>query len=277
MIERQPLLELSSTSLGMHRALQCFEGERCSFTISVTNIGCKTINLVSIAIKEKTALNPNQEESAAEVYEKSVYSDAINSCWIEEDAQETFFSPQTSSGISSYSKNGTLLPFNSRDALDPNESKTYKLGVYGKKHCTGVTVQFEYSSMAEDDPVFYTRDLVVPILITVGYPLSLRNIDYLAFSSHQEITINCPEDELKSTLSEQMVSDLAEPRLSSAVGPSFSSNYDSDYFLFTFDVSNEWIEPFKITFETYDGCINLTQTTNLLVPNQLRRLLYTQE
>jgi Transport protein Trs120 or TRAPPC9, TRAPP II complex subunit len=190
------------------------------------------------------------DERAIHIYETHVYRKTINACWVESEVTAPL---ECYNGLlSNYSSVGPKEPLQVYESLLPNEQKKFTMGVFGKRYCTGVTLQIQYGSVDEAATSFFTRDLLVPVLITVGCPLSLLNTDFLQFTSHGEV-IKSLEDELKVDATTENSSDFPEPRLSNAVGPNISSDYATEYFLFTFDVVNEWIEPFKVTFEVYDG------------------------
>lgn len=176
----QPFLELQSTSLGIHRAIQCFQGEKTKFTITVKNIGVVPINIISISFKEQQIPSIQQdadEQSPAYIYEKLIYEKNINACQIENIEED---------GIIIHDKSSGVLPvYQTRTVIERNEIKTFNIGVFGKNNVSGVTVHMQYGSIGNeegDNGNFFTRDLYVPILITVGAPLIIRNTDFLVFS-----------------------------------------------------------------------------------------------
>lgn len=77
------------------------------------------------------------------------------------------------------------------------------------------------------------------------HALSFRNTDVLhAIKSddNNNSLVAVPE----RTVSVEEI--MLNPRLSTTSNPGFD-----DSFLFTFDLHNEWDEPFKITFDIYNG------------------------
>jgi hypothetical protein len=151
--------------------------------------------------------------------------------------------------IRKYTAIGKQKPHQVHGDLKPGEKRILKINAYGKLNwysfliSTGATVTIQYGSVEPNsaESVFYTRTLAVPILITIGRPLHLRNADYLLVT-HESENMSDPEKIQEHSTIERRMSELPKLPLSSK----------SSYFFLTFDLSNTWNEPFDVSFQLYD-------------------------
>lgn len=129
-----------------------------------------------------------------------------------------------------------------------------------------------YGSIGEDQKeVFFTRELVIPFLLTVVDALQFRNADILYYTNSSN---NEPVDALltpndRSISVEEM---MMNPRLSTSV----EADGDTNSFLLTFDIRNEWDEPFKVTFDIFESEEDTTpksSSTTILHANVTKRII----
>jgi hypothetical protein len=97
------------------------------------------------------------------------------------------------------------------------------------------------------DGSFYTREINIPFLLTVVHALSFRNVDVLN-------SIQSRQDDVRSPIA---VAERASSVEDIMLNPRFSSTKNStesreNMFLLTFDIYNEWDEPFKVVFEIFN-------------------------
>ncbi|KAJ3259683.1 hypothetical protein HK103_001944 [Boothiomyces macroporosus] len=174
--------------------------------------------------------------------------------------------------ISHMTKVGHSEPVRLKILIAPGEQHTIHLGVFGKKDCTGGTIRLSYGSIGEDQKeVFFTRELVIPFLLTVVDALQFRNADILYYTNSSN---NEPVDALltpndRSISVEEM---MMNPRLSTSV----EADGDTNSFLLTFDIRNEWDEPFKVTFDIFESEEDTTpksSSTTILHANVTKRII----
>ncbi|KAL5039848.1 hypothetical protein BDV3_003227 [Batrachochytrium dendrobatidis] len=302
----QPMLEVFSTSLGGHYARMLFEGERSTFKTIVKNIGSIPITYIQVNISEQTDTVDNTMESLPgflDAYEQDIHNKSLRSCWFEsytiietadqvnvgdsvKDSKAAGLYSQTARALKpSESIYGVLGHFTTDTRmlsqrldidLKPGQFLELVFGIYGKRNCTGVNVQFEYahvdltpssqSTTTVPDVHFYTRLVVMPVLLTVRPVITVHNVDFLLHSHNElsaaQVLVGSPVDPVAvpNELEDQAHSRAAsvgdmmtEPRLADAV---MDAMQDDDQvrmlFVMTFDVHNKWNEPFHLNFDLYE-------------------------
>jgi Transport protein Trs120 or TRAPPC9, TRAPP II complex subunit len=206
-------------------------------------------------IIDSTVANNETDESPfeTEVYQKSIrafyplsavsFPDSITS---------------NTGAISQMTHVGGLEPTKLDIELNPGEQVVVKLGVFGKRNCTGSQVQLSYGYVTNLEESFYTRELCIPFLLTVVQSLSFRNVDLLHYAdSHKAGEKPSVMAVTERSLSVEEI--MMNPRLSTGL------MHDSDSkntFLLTFDFRNEWDEPFKVTFDIFDDPVSLNPTSS---------------
>ncbi|KAH6576807.1 hypothetical protein BASA62_001258 [Batrachochytrium salamandrivorans] len=160
--------------------------------------------------------------------------------------------------------------------LQPGEYLELVFGVYGKRNCTGADLQFEYacvdaphsavSDSPPSDPHFYTRLLIMPVLLTIQPVLTVHNVDFLLHSQDElaaaQVVVGSPGTEDWNANSSQDIDnstmlafgDMA-PEICQ-VDAVMDAVTDNDQvrlsFVLTFDVHNSWNEPFYLKFDLYE-------------------------
>ncbi|KAJ3095829.1 hypothetical protein HDU97_006470 [Phlyctochytrium planicorne] len=285
-IQQQPILQVNRSHRIDLGALMVFEGERTQFSLDLENIGQVPINFIRISFIEKFSADvpiPPTEgvEEAEVVFERDVYQNSLRAFWVEhdEDAKNPLFATQ------SVMKIGPSVPEIKTVNLAPGEKTLLRIGVFGKRWCTGSTLKIEYAHL-ETPPapgegeeggskgVFYTREIEVPLILTVQSALEASNIDIIvaglragsnaAMASTDISHLNTPEEpaDRAPTLEANMKSLSLQDMTVTPTGlggdegnmaAAASAVVDRDYFLLTFDVRNVWSHPFEALFELYDG------------------------
>lgn len=257
-IPEQPLLKIRETSL-LHGALMLFEGEHSQIDIELENIGNIPVDFISLTFSDSTTTNPlpiNPELPTEEVYEVELFTKGTPVFSWEGSGKEV----AKASG--------------KRINLPPGEKWNLQVNVFGKRTCNSGTIQIDYgylyritgndeseSSEQPSDAVFYTRQLYLPLLITVSQHLESSNWDILYLRpqatvpqsaiqpSQESKTIEASHQELKHATD---VLNPAEQLLQSVHDDitSTEANGDGkhDFCLVVLDVRNIWTTPFNITF-----------------------------
>lgn len=236
-----------------------FEGEHSQIDIELENIGNIPVDFISLTFSDSTTTNPlpiNPELPTEEVYEVELFTKGTPVFSWEGSGKEV----AKASG--------------KRINLPPGEKWNLQVNVFGKRTCNSGTIQIDYgylyritgndeseSSEQPSDAVFYTRQLYLPLLITVSQHLESSNWDILYLRpqatvpqsaiqpSQESKTIEASHQELKHATD---VLNPAEQLLQSVHDDitSTEANGDGkhDFCLVVLDVRNIWTTPFNITF-----------------------------
>lgn len=201
---------------------------------------------------------PDESQYETEVYQKSIRA-------FYPLASVTF--PESissdSGAITQMTYVGDLVPIKLEVVLQPGEQVEIKLGVFGKRNCTGGEVSLSYGNVNSLEESFYTRELCIPFLLTVVQSLSFRNVDLLHYADSKKAG-ESPSVMAVTERSLSVEEIMMNPRLSSTLVP---ENDSANTFLLTFDFRNEWDEPFKVTFDIFNDTTSSrasSSTTTLL-------------
>jgi hypothetical protein len=257
-IPEQPLLKIRETSL-LHGALMLFEGEHSRIDIELENIGNIPVDFVSLTFSDSTTTNPlpiNPELPTEEVYEVELFTKGTPVFSWEGSGKE----------VAKASGKKINLP--------PGEKWNLQVNVFGKRTCNSGTIQIDYGYLyritnSDDteaaehpsDAVFYTRQLYLPLLITVSQHLESSNWDILYLRPQATIGQLATKTDQKSDTTDASHHDVihATDMLSPAEQllqyvhndiASTEANGDRkhDYCLIVLDVRNIWTTPFDIIF-----------------------------
>ena len=141
-------------------------------------------------------------------------------------------------------------------SLPPGGQWKIIVNVYGKRGCTGGTIQIDYGYLNRQEEQtsesFYTRQLYLPVLVTVYQNLEPLNWDILYLRHSTPVPQNEIEDALQRVKSididkgnafDQPVEDLL------LITRHFDDESNrNDYCLVTLDVRNTWTVPFDVEF-----------------------------
>lgn len=237
-IDRQPVVVVKSSTLSQS-AVMILEGERQRFSITLHNASKDTpVDILLFSFKDstqaplRTAMN-NREASPAELYElELIYARKQAIRWIPRDNEKPYISP-----------GGTA---------------TFDMEILGKAGLTNAVVQIDYTYLGvpqneipEDFHVFHTRQVSLPITVTVNASIEMVKMDCLP------LTGNIPGslwDRLDTDSSEVAKKDLLP----------------EDCFLLLLDLRNAWPSPLCVRFEiTSSGILE-----EEILPGNTSRLLF---
>ncbi|KAI9786953.1 MAG: hypothetical protein M1839_005184 [Geoglossum umbratile] len=166
-IKEQPVLVVESTSLSQS-AMMILEGQTSCFTITLRNLSSSTpADLLLFSFQDSTitqlqAAMSNKDISPTELYEL-----------------ELLFSHKQA--LSWRQKGGDVEPM-----ILPNQTATFEIEVLGKPGLTSATVQVDYAHLGvprrEIAERFYTRQVVIPVTVTVNASVELVRVDILPFA-----------------------------------------------------------------------------------------------
>ncbi|KAI8051434.1 TRAPP II complex [Syncephalis plumigaleata] len=216
-ISEMPLVRVKNTTLN-HGAVMLCEGETTTMTITLENIGRETVNFILPVFLENPTPPPTGNHqlrpSKEDTYEQDrflAYTHAFRWPLTQETGED--------------STRVTILPGHTFDLT---------IGLYGKRNSTGGSIQIDYgceqneTTSNDDNVVVYTRQLSIPVLLTVRRTLELLNADVLS--------VNQRDTSLSDADAMAMVNQMIQHRR-------------DQWCLLTLDIRNIWSTPFHLQFD----------------------------
>ncbi|TVY65556.1 Transport protein particle subunit [Lachnellula suecica] len=162
-IEKQPVVVVKSNTLSQS-AVMVLEGERQRFSITLQNLSKNTpTDLLLFSFKDSTQeplqlAMSNRDASPAELYEyELIFAQKQALRWVPKDGE---------------------LPY-----IEPGGTTTFEMEVLGKPGLTSAVVQVDYAYLGvpptEVQEKFHTRQVSLPLTITVNASLELTRMDVL--------------------------------------------------------------------------------------------------
>ena len=237
-INAQPNISMKSISLPQS-AIMLLEGETKRFSITLQNLSTTiAADLLLLSFDDSTAshrhsLLSDKELSPTELYELELASAHNPSFrWARNDLDDNF-------------------------RLDPGEEKTLEIEIRGKPRLSYGTIQVDYGFLgipkADVKDRFYTRQIVIPITVTVNASIDLVRNDVVTFPGNLlleqlNLTPNPNEiDRAGSALPPVHIStpnpDYLQPILN-LIRPSAST---SSFCLLLLDFRNSWPNTISVT------------------------------
>jgi hypothetical protein len=162
-IDRQPVVVLKSNTLSQS-AVMILEGERQVFSITLQNLSKDTpVDLMLFSFKDSTqaplqTAMSKREVSPAELYEMELifaHKQALR--WIQKEGEELY--------------------------IAPGGTSTFEMEILGKPGLTSAVIQVDYAFLgvpaAEVQDKFHTRQVSLPITVTVNASIELTRMDIL--------------------------------------------------------------------------------------------------
>jgi len=215
-IDRQPVVVVRSTTLSQS-AVMILEGERQTFSITLENLSKATpVDLLLFVFKDSTqeplkAAMSNRDLSPAELYEMELLlaqKQALR--WVEKDGDKLF--------------------------IPPGKTATFEMEILGKPGLTSATIQVDYAFLgvphAEVQDKFHTRQVSLPITVTVNASIELARMDALPLTGS-----------FPSSIWTQKGEDRAVSKDITA----------QEHCLLVLDLRNAWPSPLHICIDIGDG------------------------
>lgn len=230
-IGKQPSLLIESMSLSQS-AMMVLEGEIRSFTITLQNTSSCPVDFVLFTFQDSTTRQlqsalRNKDLLPVEIYElelKLATQPALR--WRREDSDT----------------NDCSIP--------PKQKATFTVDVLGKPGLQETTVQIDYSCLGtkqSDLPeVFYTRQLFVPLTVTVNASVEVARCDVLPFSGDfaWRNNINAPVSPDKEPNSPLSTTD--NDPFSQVLARLGNGAYGPDHCVVLLDLRNAWPSPLSV-------------------------------
>lgn len=162
-IEKQPVIAVKSSTLSQS-AVMVLEGERQRFSVTLENLSKDTpVDLLLFTFKDSTqtplqTAMSNRDASPAELYEyELIFARRQALRWVPKEGANPYIAPGSTS--------------------------TFEMEILGKPGLTSATVQVDYAylgvSPTEAQDNFHTRQVSLPLTITVNASLELARMDVL--------------------------------------------------------------------------------------------------
>ncbi|KAJ3037124.1 hypothetical protein HDV00_002069 [Rhizophlyctis rosea] len=268
--------------LGVRVVGRCpiLQGERTTFTLTLQNISDTPINFLTISFLETyaPAVAAAPVETAEAQYERDVYERGLRVLWYEKGGEgEERVVDGGCGGV-----RGEVKSERVEIEIGPGGRKEVVVGVFGKRGCTGGTITLEYGYLTPQDlappsdssltspstetpqppdPNFYTRRLLVPLVLTVQPALRAMNMDVLLFPA--SLTPGSSEArQLQGrnlSVEECLVvafGGVGGGGVGGGVGGGgggVGEGEEREWSLFTFDLRNGWGHAFEVGFEVFNG------------------------
>jgi hypothetical protein len=230
-IGKQPSLLIESMSLSQS-AMMVLEGEIKSFSITLQNISSCPVDFVLFTFQDSTTRQlqsalRNKDLLAVEIYElelKLATQPALK--WRREGPQSDDWN------------------------IPPGEKATFTVDVLGKPGLQDTTVQIDYSYLkskqGELPEVFYTRQLFVPLTVTVNASVEVARCDILPFSGDfaWKNHLDAPSDAAQT--SECPLSATDKDPFSQILSRLGNGAYGPDHCIVLLDLRNAWPSPLSV-------------------------------
>lgn len=167
-IDRQPVVVVKSSSLSQS-ALMVLEGERQQFSITLQNLSKTTpVDLLLFSFKDSTqaplqTAMSNRDALPAELYEyELIFARKQALRWIPKDGEKPY--------------------------IEPGGTATFQMEILGKPGLTSAVVQVDYAylgvSQSEVQDRFHTRQVSLPLTVTVNASIELARMDVLPLTGN---------------------------------------------------------------------------------------------
>ncbi|KAI9641392.1 hypothetical protein NHQ30_010194 [Ciborinia camelliae] len=172
-IEKQPIVAIKSTNLSQS-AVMVLEGERQRFSVTLENLSKETpVDLLLFSFKDSTqaplqTAMSNREASPAELYEYEL---------ILARKQALRYIPKP----------------DEKPYIEPGGTATFEIEILGKPGLTSATVHVDYAHLgvpqSEVENGFHTRQVSLPLTITVNASIELARMDVMPFTGNLPLSL----------------------------------------------------------------------------------------
>lgn len=253
---------------------------RTSIPLIVGNVGNVPVNYMTVSISETIDEQCRRAESVLDydspeaAYERDVFDHSTRAFWVSKDISEV--SPVSTAMMRPNMRGTSITTTRVELDLQPGDSHTIKIGVYGKLYCNGCTFKVEYGYLDEraGADVFYTRQLFLPLLVAVQTALKVQNPDILLFGKEIKLRdssvslsavtgqpLSLKGGERRYSLEEMMVDPFGFSADKQTKNQMLIKNIPvesaSEYCLLTFDLKNVWSHMFEVVFRIHEGSFGL--------------------
>lgn len=247
-IPEQPLVIVSSVSLPQS-ALMILEGEKKRFSITLENTSHTTsVDFLHVSFQDSAttaiqAAMTNKDLPPAELHELEIQL-----------AHYPTFQWRKSGG-------GRTIE------IKPGEKASFEIEVVGRLRLTDGIIQFDYASLGkprnETEDRFFTRQLSVPISVTVNASIQLHRIDVAPFSHdfawlnqqrHSSEATSNPNTPV-STRSRSNSAERGDNRFKALLNRVGLRGGGSEHCMLLLDLRNAWPNPLSISIQVRETSV----------------------
>ncbi|KAL1863759.1 hypothetical protein Plec18167_008057 [Paecilomyces lecythidis] len=272
-IKKQPSVVVQSVSLSQS-AIMVLEGETRSFEVTLHNTSSCPADFVLFTFQDSTTRQLQSALSNRDLLPVEIY--------------ELELQLLTKHPLRWRRKSGDASDL----SIPPGQSATFTVEVFGKPGLQDAIVQIDYCHVGTSPPdlpeVFYTRQMLLPITITVNASIEVARCDILPLSGdiawsnvgdHRPDADGNPSEMTNGPLlSTSKKSDKQFPSLFSRLGLSKKA---SEHCLLLLDLRNAWPDPISVSLYSSedpdllptDGNTDKAVVTGNLQPGQTSRFV----
>jgi hypothetical protein len=241
-IPDQPVATVTNVSLAQG-ALMVLEGEKMRFTITLQNNSRTTaIDFVHISFQDSAssalqAATTNRDLPAAELHELEMQLAHFPSLrWCREDDDRPI-------------------------KIEPGQSTVFKIEVVGRTRLTDAIVQFDYANLgkrrSEVQDRFFTRQVSVPVSITVNASVQLQRPDIIALSGDFAWSKQQNDPHAEATVPPSpIVLDKKDTRLQKFLRHTGPKGESDEYCMLLLDLRNSWPNPLSVALQVRSSIDN---------------------
>jgi len=244
-IGHQPSLIIDSMSLSQS-AMMVLEGEVRSFDITLHNTSPCALDFITFTFQDSTSRQVqtalgNRDLLATEVYELELKL-------------------STKPALRWRRKGGPADDL----SISASQSATFTVDILGKPGLQDTTVQIDYSRIGRSDgelpDVLYTRQLFVPLTVTVNASIEVARCDVLPFSSDFAWwNKQDPEIQSENTSNEVMLSSSDNDPFSTVLSQLGRGAYGPDHCLLLLDLRNAWPSTLSVSLYVSEQPMQATE------------------
>ncbi|KAF2280376.1 hypercellular protein A [Westerdykella ornata] len=271
-IESQPLLTVADVSLPQG-SVMLLEGESKPFTVTLKNTSLTTaVDFVHVTFQDSAssalqAAMSNKDLPAAELHELEVQLAQYPSLkWCRKDEEESLMIP-------------------------PGGMAAFDIEVVGRTRLTDAIIQFDYAHLgkrrSDVEERFFTRQLFVPVAITVNASVQLQRPDIVslsgdfAWSVHQDRSATKPSNFIGQPSSPLM--EMQDPSFLHFLSQRGGGDYSDEYCLLLLDLRNSWPNPLSVSLhvrsspktqeDLEDTCSKSNSIEEVIQPGHVNRIV----
>ncbi|CCJ30606.1 unnamed protein product [Pneumocystis jirovecii] len=236
----QPVLIVTKTSL-VNGSIMLLEGEMRTFTITIKNVSDITINFLLLSFMDST-IGPLKDALVC----KDISSEEIYELELFLYEREAFVWKKSFDQFS----------------LSPGCEETLEIRVLGKRGLTDGKIQIDYGNIEGDASSlekFYTRRVVIPVIVTVNGSVELVNCDIINYVNDNK------EKENSLDRSEEMCSLFQYVEAHECEGV--------EYCLALLDFRNIWPKPLSVCFNVQNKDDEPFKIEKIICPGETNRFV----
>ncbi|QKX57064.1 uncharacterized protein TRUGW13939_04172 [Talaromyces rugulosus] len=269
-ISQQPSVVVHSTSLSQS-AMMLLEGEYRSFDITLHNVSSCAADFILFTFQDSTTRQlqsalSNKDLLPAEIYELDLQLSSKPSLqWIR------------------HGKNPNDV------TIEAGQMATFTVEIFGKPGLQDAIVKIDYcrlgSATNEIPETFYTRQLCIPVTVTVNASVEISRCDIVPIPGdiaffNQQIEETASSPTVDKSFSSPLLENYAS-QITTTLSRLGTDSYGSDHCLGVLDLRNAWPSPLSVSFDVFQkphsGLENpedaSATVTGILQPGQVSRFL----